>query len=343
MGETLRSVLSDDNIPWDKLKECTILVTGTTGLIGGIVARVLAAANESRGLGMRLIAHGRNKDKGETLARELSAEFISGDIRHMATVSDIYDKLDYMIHCAAITKSADMVAKPVDVIATTVDGTKNMLELAKEKHCRGFVFLSSMEIYGQTGPRELSESDLGSLDLSNPRSSYPESKRLCELMCVAYAAEHGLPTKIARLARTFGAGTPNDESDMRVANQFARKALASEDIELHTPGNSIANCCYMSDTIRGLLVILLKGENGQAYNIANPEASMTIREMAEMVAGNYEINVTVKIPDDLKKLGYAPDIGYTLNADKLTALGWKPRYGLEEMYKRMIEDWQGKL
>jgi nucleoside-diphosphate-sugar epimerase len=161
------------------------------------------------------------------------------------------------------------------------------------------------------------------------------------MLCVVYTAQYGIPVKIARLAQTFGAGTPQD--DTRVFAQFARSAIAGTDIELHTEGKSRGNYCYTSDAVRGLLAILLKGTDGQAYNIANPAASTTVREMAEMVANNIcngKIKVTVKIPDDIKKRGYAPDTGYVLNADKLKSLGWMPTYNLNDMYRRMLADWQ---
>jgi nucleoside-diphosphate-sugar epimerase len=199
-----------------------------------------------------------------------------------------------------------------------------------------------MEIYGQTEKTEVTESDLGSLDLSNPRSSYPEGKRFCEMMCVAYAAQYGLPAKIARLAQTFGAGVSKD--DARVFAQFARSAIAGKDIELHTEGTSRGNYCYTADAVRGLLNILLKGETGHAYNISNPAASVTIREMADLVADGVcggRIGVAVRIPGDTGKRGYAPYAGFVLNADKLKSLGWAPKYGLDEMYRRMLADWRG--
>jgi len=337
-------VLSDTNIPWDHLRNSTVLVTGATGLVGGALIRTLSALSAKNNHSMRLIGHGRDKSKGQATARDHGMEFICGDIRVPSSLSEITGGLDYIFHCAAITKSSDMMEKPADVITTEVDGTRNMLELAKDRDCKSFVYLSSMEVYGQTHLREVAESDLGYLDLSNPRSSYPESKRLCEMMCSAYMAQYGLPVKIARLARTFGAGTPNDESDMRVASQFARKAIEGNDIELHTLGNSIANCCYTTDAVRGLLTILLKGKPGEAYNIANPAASATVREMAELVANDVcggKIKAIINVPEDLQKRGYAPDVGFTLNVDKLKALGWAPKHGLGEMYRRMIADWQG--
>ena len=347
MGEVVRAdiydAISDGNIPWDRLRDSTVLVTGATGLVGSALVRTLASANTEYGLNTRLIGHGRDADKGEALARELQTEHISGDIRKLSSIANIAERLDYIIHCAAVTKSADMAAKPAEVMTTAADGTKNILDLAPEKQCLSFVYISSMEIYGQTELSEVSEGDLGYLDLSGPRSCYPESKRFCETLCLAYARQYGFRAKAARLAQTFGAGTPKD--DTRVFAQFARSAIENRDIELHTEGETRGNYFYISDTVRGLLTILLKGEGGEAYNIANPEAGATVREMAELVADkicNGKINVAVKAPEDIEKLGYAPHSGFTLNADKLKALGWSPKYGLEEMYRRMIADWRGR-
>lgn len=338
----IQDVISDSNIPWSELQDSTVTVTGATGLVGGLVIRTLFAANQERGLNIRLIAHGRNADRGNVLSQEFGAEFVSGNIRKPPLLKGVEARLDYIFHCAAITKSADMVARPADVISTEIEGTKNVLELARKTHCRSLVYLSSMEVYGQTAQGEVKECDLGYIDLSNPRSCYPESKRLCEMMCTANAAQYGLPIKIARLARTFGPGVPNVENDMRIANQFTRKALAGEDIELHTPGNSIANCCDTIDAVRGLLTILLKGKNGEAYNVANPKASTTIHQMAEVVANEVcggKIKVKIAIPEDIDQRGYAPDVGFRLNADKLLSLGWSPGYGIKEMYQRMLADW----
>jgi nucleoside-diphosphate-sugar epimerase len=92
-----------------------------------------------------------------------------------------------------------------------------------------------------------------------------------------------------------------------------------------------------------LLTILLKGADGEVYNVANPVASATIREMAELVVGKIcdgGIKVIINVPDDIQKRGYAPDVGYRLNADKLISLGWRPKYGIEEMYRQMLEDWR---
>lgn len=344
-GPTLKAdineILSDTNISWNKFYGTTIMVTGATGLIGGMLVQVLASANTKYNLNLLIIAHGRDIEKCARLEKDFDIITVMGDIRKPLNTSKFPSRIDYIFHCAANTKSSDMVARPADVISISVDGTRNMLELAHKCYCSGFLYLSSMEVYGQTDLPEVAESDLGYLDLSNPRSSYPESKRLCEAFCTAWGNQYGLPVKIARLAQTFGAGTPGD--DTRIFGQFARSVLAGSDIELHTEGKSRGNYCYISDSVRALFTILLKGKDIEAYNIANPSASATIREMADIVAKDVcdsKIKIISKIPVDIQTYGYAPKVGYRLNIEKLKALGWKPKYGLNDMYQRMLAYWQ---
>jgi nucleoside-diphosphate-sugar epimerase len=337
----LEQIVQSPHIPWSDLRGASFLITGGTGLIGSGLIRVLALANKTLSLKMRIIGHGRSAVKANALSEECGIEFIVRDIRSPIPTETLGDSIDYIIHCAAVTKSAEMAARPVDILGISSEGTRNILELARHKKVKSILFLSSMEVYGQTDKGEVTESDLGYIDLTNPRSSYPESKRFCESLCTGYYTQYGVPVKIARLAQTFGAGTPKD--DTRVFAQFARSALEGKDIILHTRGRSRGNYCYTADTLMAILTILLKGENGNIYNVSNPETSVTIREMADMVAGDIcrdRIKVKVDIPSDAASLGYAPDAGYRLNIDKLRKLGWKPQVGLKDMYRRLLADWQ---
>lgn len=338
--DDMDQIVSDSNIPWEELRGSTALITGATGAIGSVLVRTLLAANETYGLGVRVIAVGRNKEKATLPAGINDSEFIEQDLCNPITVPG---NVDYIFHCAAVTKSSEMAANPVGVIETSLQGTGNVLTLARDKGVKSMVYLSSMEVYGITDPSKslITEYDLGYIDLNKPRSCYPESKRMCESMCCCWFAQYGVPVKTARLAQTFGAGTPED--DTRIFAQFARSVIAKNNIVLHTDGHTIGNYCYLSDSVRGLFLLLLKGKNGETYNIVNPDASMTIREMAELVADKLydeKAAVIVDKPPNIEKLGYAPDTTMRLSAAKIEKLGWKPGYGLEEMYRRMILDWQ---
>jgi len=341
LKEDIDYIINDRVIDWNRFKNSTLVITGATGLIGTILVRTLSEANSKYNLNARIIIIARGARKGNVLADQCGAIFVQHDI---CLPLQIQGSADYIFHCASITKSSDMLQKPVDVIETCYLGTKNILDFAKAKNVKSLVNLSSMEVYGTTeNMKNLGEADLGYVDLSNPRNSYPEAKRLCENLCTGYFTQYNVPVKTARLCRTFGAGMENDPGDNRVACQFVRKAIANEDIVLHTKGKSISNCCYTADVIKGLLVILQKGENGQSYNIANTEASGSIYKMAEIIADRIcggRIKVVIDPPKDLKSMGYAPDTLSVINSDKLQKLGWEPRFGLEDMLKRIILDWQ---
>lgn len=179
---------------------------------------------------------------------------------------------------------------------------------------------------------------MGFINPLKVRSNYPECKRMCENMCIAYFYEYGVPVKIARLAQTFGAGILPGEN--RIFAQFAKSVIDGKDIILHTAGKSEGNYCYTRDCMTGLLTILLKGKNDEAYNVSNPETHTNIAGMAELVAKKIAKN-KIKVIYDISEtniFGYANDTKMKLNSDKLQNLGWYPSVGLEESYIRMIDD-----
>lgn len=324
--------ISRYHLPYEQLKGSTVLVTGATGLIGSLLVRSLLAIGD-----IEVLAFVRNEEKARSIfSDDQNLRLVIGDITSRI---EIEGTVDYIFHCASVTTSKVMIEKPVETLLTSIDGTKNILELAKEKNLKSVVYISSMEMYGSFDDldHEVKENDLGYIDPLKVRSNYPECKRLCENMCIAYLSEYDVPVKIARLAQTFGAGILPGEN--RVFAQFARSAINGENIVLHTKGLSEGNYCYTRDCMTGLFTILLRGKNGEAYNISNPVSHITIADMAKMVAekiADGKIEVVFDIPEN-NNFGYAADTKMKLNSDKLQALGWKPEVGLEESYRRMIE------
>lgn len=326
--------IADYNLPYERLKGKAVLVTGATGLIGTLLVRALLAIGD-----IKVIALVRNSEKAKRIYGDLTGNLLKLHIADIVDEIEIEDAVDYIFHCASITASKMMIEKPVETLLISVEGTKNILNFAREKKCASVVYVSSMEVYGAFNEsKEVREEKLGYIDHLKVRSNYPESKRLCENMCVAYYSEFGVPVKIARLAQTFGAGILSGEN--RVFAQFARSAMQGKDIVLHTKGQSEGNYCYTRDCITGLFTILLKGANAEAYNVSNPTTHTTIAEMANLVAEKIaggKIKVVFDIPED-NTFGYAADTKMKLNSDKLQTLGWKPEVGLEEAYRRMMEE-----
>lgn len=323
----------DGRIDHGGLDGSRVLVSGATGLIGKYLVRLLA-----RHCHCTVFAVVRDLEK----ARALWGGF--GDrvrcIRSDVTELEAVDRsIDYVIHGASVTSSRRFCAEPVETIRTSVEGTGRMLEFARKNPVRGFLFLSSMEVYGTPSTDEkVGELHGTDLDAMSVRSSYPESKRLCESLCAAYGSEYRVPVRVLRLTQTFGPGVAHD--DPRVFAEFARCVVEGRDIVLHTRGDTKRSYLYLADACTAILTALAKGADGEAYNGANEETYCSVKEMAELVASRCaggKIRVRVEPEEGApEKFGYAPALKMNLDTSKLQGLGWRPGVGLADMYERMI-------
>lgn len=313
----------------------TYLITGATGYVGSMLINRIKKTD-----GSKVVALVRNPQKLVDMGIT-DVEVIKVDLVSREEMNKLSFDVDYVFHCASVTKSFEMINHPVEVIESIINTTQNVLNLADRCHAKSIVYVSSMEVYGDidcSDGHNVCEREMGYVDLANVRSCYPIGKRMAENICVAYCKEYGVPVKIARLAQTFGKGVLKE--DNRVYKQFALSAKKGEDIVLHTKGNSVANYCGIEDTIDGLFTILEKGTDGEAYNIVNEDNTMTIREVAKLVcekAADSKIEVVYDIPDN-NKYGYAADTGLRMSGSKLRELGWIPKQKLEDMYMDVIEE-----
>lgn len=343
--EDMEYISGVDFIPWERLRNKTILVTGATGLIGFNLVSALAYIALYKKIPLHILALVRDEEKArgrfcELLKEEPPISFIIGDMEH---IPSIQEPVDYIIHGGSPTASRYFAEHPVETIQCNLIGTMSLLTLAREKKSKGFIYLSSMEVYGSLHRQEkVDEAHEAFIDTMNVRNSYPEAKRVAEALCAGYAEEYGVPAKAIRLTQTFGVGIRPNEN--RVYAQFMRFALRGEDIVLKTQGGAEHPYLYTADAVTAILTVLLSGNCGEAYNAANEESYCSIREMAELVAamestkrlGKGSVNVRVEMAEEAKKL-YPAESYIDLDTRKIKQLGWHAKYTLEEMFSRMME------
>ena len=335
--EDLKNVAADKVISWDKLNNKSVLVTGATGLIGSLLVKALLYSADNNGADITVGAFIRNKDKADKVLGNLKKDhpnlvYEIGDLSDGLNLSRRYD---YIIHAASATGSKDFIEKPVETILTTVESTKNFLKYAKENTIDSMVYISSMEVYGEIPHETVKEEDFGLLNWMNLRSSYPQSKRLAETLCLSYCSEYGVPVKIVRPTLTFGPGVSKE--DNRVFAQFARAVINKTDITLLTKGGTKRDYLYTADAVKGILTILLSGKNGEAYNLSNQDSYCTILEMAQMCCGlaNNEISVKFDLDPEKSKC-YPKEQKIQLNNSKYQALNNSSKTSIKDIYIKLI-------
>lgn len=333
LQEDLQDIVNSSIIDWEKLRNRTIFITGATGLIGSILVKALIIKNKTCNLNLSMILLVRNKEEAEKIFEK--NKYISYIVSSIENYVPQDIKIDYIIHGASPTKSKFFVNNPVETMDISIMGTKKILEQARISKIKSALYLSSMEMYGNLDVTNVKENNQGFIDPLKERSSYSQSKRICELYSYCYYKEYEVPIKIARIAQTFGAGVSKNEN--RVYKIFADAVLNSEDIILKTEGTTIINFSYTTDTIIGILYILLNGKDGEAYNLVSDKTNMTILESAKWLAdkyGNGKVNVKVEIPKE--NAGFAPINKMILSNEKLKKLGWNYKYNLKQGYERLI-------
>lgn len=336
LEEDLKNIIHAGYIPWRQLDGKIILVTGATGLIGFNLVSALLYYGKSTANPPRILAVVRNKEKAQAMFSDMDTNcltLIAGDVTRMP---DILSSVDFLIHGASQTSSQGFVSQPVETIDTAFYGTKNILELARQKNTKKVIFLSTMEVYGYPKKgHKVTENDIGALTPQQVRNCYPLSKILCENLCASYGHEYHVPINVLRLTQTFGPGV--SYNDGRVFAEFARCVIEDRDIVLKTKGETERSYLYTADAVTAILTVLLKGENGETYHAANESTYCSIAEMAELVSKMNEKTIVQFELHNNAQTGFADTLYMDLDTTKLKRLGWDATTGLKDMYKRMIE------
>jgi len=193
----------------------------------------------------------------------------------------IREDIDFIIQAAGVASPVYYMKYPLETIESAVQGTKNLMELARRnKNLEGFLYFSSSEIYGDPDPKFVPtpESYHGYVSSTGPRACYDESKRLGETISIIYHQKYNIPVKIVRPFNVFGPGMKHN--DRRVVPMFTFEALNSRPLSVHGDGRQTRTFCYISDAITGFLLTLLNGTAGEAYNIGNANNEISMADLA---------------------------------------------------------------
>lgn len=320
---------------WEKVRGKTFLISGASGSIGRVVVDVLMELNESYGLECSVIALSRNKKKAEQVFKEYwDSEFftyISWDITKAISIDCT---IDYVFHMASNTHPVQYAKEPIETITANTIGTFNLLQLACDKEA-SFMLMSSVEIYGENNSEHLkfSEDDMGYLNCATLRAGYPESKRVAESLCYAFAAQKKVKFQIVRLARVYGI-TMQDE-DSKAVSQFFRNAVRGEDIVLKSEGKQFYSYVYVIDAVAGIFAVLLNGKANEVYNISGTNSVITLYELAQMIAEEFGVSVIRMLPDETESKGFSKATRAVLDNKKLTMLGWQEKTSILEGIKKI--------
>ena len=331
----------DTPLSWNKLRDKTVLITGATGFIGSFLIHSLLKKGEKEGLNIKVLALVRNKQRGIDAFGEYYEkgllDFVVQDVCE-PIVTD--KKADYIIHCASNAAPREYSMYPVETMKTNFYGTMNLLDYAKSVDAEGFLYVSTIEIYGTThGLDRIGEDNYGEIDAMKVRSCYPLSKKGCETLTVSYADEYGLPVKIGRLSYIFGPGMK--QGDSKIVAVFPKCIADGENIVMKSKGEQLRSYTYVSDAITALITILLDGETGEAYNIASKKCITTIAGIAHTLVDSYPekgLKVIFDLPSEQEAKGFSLIENAVLDSEKLEALGWESQVDLVTGLKNVVSE-----
>jgi UDP-glucuronate decarboxylase len=301
-----------------------ILVTGGAGFLGSHLSeRLLADGHEVVCLDNFFTGTHANVAKLRDNSR---FELFRHDVQEALTM-----EVDQIFHLACPASPIHYQRNPVRTIRTAVEGTLNLLDVARECGAR-MMIASTSEVYGDPAEHPQTEAYWGNVNPIGPRACYDEGKRCAEALATAYASQYGVQVRIARIFNTYGPRM--HENDGRVVSNFVVQALSGKPLTIFGDGKQTRSFCFVSDLVEGFVRLMASEHGCDPVNLGNPRES-TMIELATLIkqmTGSRSEIIHEPLPKD-DPVRRNPDIR---RAQKLLD-GWGPKVPLEEGIAATIE------
>ena len=321
-----------------------LLITGGAGFLGYYLAHAVAEHNARGGSPIEVTITDSFLRGEPTWLNELREQagikVERWDVREPVPTS--LGTLDWVIHAASIASPTYYRARPLETMDANVGGLRRLLDFAHKQPTppRGVLFYSSSEVYGDPAVVPTPEDYRGNVSCTGPRACYDEAKRYGETLCCVFAKHCGLPVKIARPFNNYGPGLKLD--DRRVVSDFARDVLAGNDIVMLSDGTATRTFCYVADAVIGYYKVLVRGRDGEAYNVGIETPEVTIADFANRMADagrelfGYNGRVVTAPPPDADYLADNPNRRCPVMAKARDELGFEPGVDLDAGLRKTL-------
>jgi dTDP-glucose 4,6-dehydratase/UDP-glucuronate decarboxylase len=293
LEEDLETICRDLEVEFSQIAGKRLLITGGGGFLGYYLVQSALHHNRTRRASDPIdVVVYDNYLRGvprwlEELGSDRYLNLVRQDMTH--PLPDDIGHFDYVIHAAGIASPIYYRKQPLACIDGNLIGLRNLLDYAvaerdADRPLDGFLFYSSSEIYGDPAPEAIPtpETYRGNVSCTGPRACYDETKRFGETLCVTFAQQEGIPIRIARPFNNYGPGLKI--TDGRVLPDFARNVLADEDIVMLSDGSPTRTFCYATDAITGYYKVLVRGHDGEPYNVGIDRPEISMAELARLVS-----------------------------------------------------------
>jgi len=307
-----------------------ILVTGGCGFIGSNFIRLMLARHPDwRIRNIDKLTYAGRLENAKDFAGNPNYEFVRSNICDKSQVEAAMKDIDWVVHFAAESHVDRSISDHTEFLKSNVEGTCVLLDAASKAGVKKFVHISTDEVYGSIQRGSFKETRL-----LHPRSPYSASKAAAEMFVHAYRETHGLKTVITRSSNNYG---PYQFPE-KLIPLFITNLMRGKKVPVYGTGLNVRDWLYVEDNCEGIEAALLKGKDGEIYNIGGGEERTNLEITKMILAALGKPESMIEHVEDRK----GHDFRYSLDCSKIKKeTGFAPKVKLEEGLKKTV-DWYMK-